>query len=61
MDMAKSAIIKQGKFSARVIFDSERLLKIFPATASGALGLNILNLKNWQRKFLLLQAIGQPF
>ncbi len=38
--MAKSAIIKQGKFSARVIFDSERLLKIFPATASGALGLS---------------------
>ena len=38
--MFKSAVIKRGKFSVKVTFDSERLSKIFAATSSGSLGLS---------------------
>lgn len=38
--MAKSVIIKRGKFSVKVAFDSDRFSKIFAATSSGALSLS---------------------
>lgn len=40
MDMLKSALIKRGKLSVKVTFDSERFSKIFAVTSSGALNLS---------------------